>query len=428
MGSVYQMESRGSQACDGDDFGDEGRDGVGPLVSPAATRASRLNSPSSRKTITTPGTDGFHTPLTSLDSPLSTNVSTLSNVSGSTFHSLPVGMLSFDYVKNCNSAEKLTKIVSALETEYPQRYPSLLRTAKKQLRDVATGSPVGAFAISMEVREPLDIIDTAASPIVPSRSTGSWQHEPYATNHSFVSWSNKDDSSLIMSISSSCLHDELDAVGCQPSDQTKAPPKDIPNEQAIPSSNALKEEVATLIREREATEQALTARMQELQSLADETRGTKTVEHLVFLERLVELQRASSISANKETMVDGNLQSECQVLKESLENQMADHERRLATAHGKELDLKSKVKKLTQELRSSEAAVENVKLATRKEVQQQTSAELRGLRQSKESLRKTLSDAQSSMRALRREHRSTIATLQGALGRDVRAVSVICAF
>jgi hypothetical protein len=92
------------------------------------------------KTSFHPKTPGVKTPCALKDffspdfqSPLST-ISALSTASTCSFKSLPIDMLSFDYVSTCESPEVLQQIVDTLSAE--RQYPSLLKSAKKQLETI----------------------------------------------------------------------------------------------------------------------------------------------------------------------------------------------------------------------------------------------------------------------------------------------------
>jgi hypothetical protein len=143
------------------------------------------------KTSFHPKTPGVKTPCArkaffspDFQSPLST-ISALSAASTCSFKSLPIDMLSFDYVSTCESPEVLQQIVDTLSAE--RQYPSLLKSAKKQLESIKES--------------------TARHDGIPMPHLMEMQRE----NTLYISSTN-DESSLAMSLSSSML-DGVDAEG-----------------------------------------------------------------------------------------------------------------------------------------------------------------------------------------------------------------------
>ena len=70
-------------------------------------------------------------------SPALSTISALTTASSCSFKSVPIDMLSFEFVKSCDSPESLQQIVTALSADGSKHhYPSLLRTATTQLQSI----------------------------------------------------------------------------------------------------------------------------------------------------------------------------------------------------------------------------------------------------------------------------------------------------
>lgn len=160
---------------------------VKPKTQSSLTTAVPFASPHSNR-IRFPKTPGGpETPLAhkSFYSPSSDFLSPVSTISTCSFKSLPIDMLSFEYVSNCDSPDALQQIVDTLSAE--RQYPSLLKRAKKQLESIH------------KTAARHDGIHT--SHLIDSQR----QHTLYVS-------SANDESSLVMSLSSSML-DGADVEG-----------------------------------------------------------------------------------------------------------------------------------------------------------------------------------------------------------------------
>ena len=151
---------------------------VKPRTQSSFTTAAPAASPHSNRIICFPKTPGPKSPLASFHSPSSVFMSPVSTISTCSFKSLPIDMLSFDYVSNCDSPKALQQIVDTLRAE--RQYPSLLKSAKKQLESILE---TGARHDDIPTSHLIDL---------------QRQHTLYVS-------SVDDESSLVMSLSSSML-------------------------------------------------------------------------------------------------------------------------------------------------------------------------------------------------------------------------------
>ena len=145
----------------------------------------------------------FHSPRYSPDfaSPGAfSTISALTTASSCSFKSLPIDMLSFEYVSNCESPEALQQIVDTLSADGSKHYPSLLKKAKQQL-----GS----------IQEQLCVRNNTT----PSVRFTNMVHPVPKDSTLYVS-STKDESSLALSLSSSLLDD---ASAAEVPTETKVP-------------------------------------------------------------------------------------------------------------------------------------------------------------------------------------------------------------
>ena len=317
-----------------------------PMTTPVAQRRKGQSDSVDLDEFMTPQTAYFKTPRASVMG------SAVSHSSNTTFHSVSIDMLSFEYVSTCKSTENLEMIVQALSSEYPQRYPSLLRTAKKQLETVKTDTPTertdgpdcnrSRNSDRQEFKPdrsgefmaiPIEACATDQSFVSPLKGD--------KPNASYISWSPKDDeSSLVMSFSTSEFPYDADpsVADSTPSTlnsrrESRSTGRDGKKVERISSSvirttvsplpgkrntstkgmttekrpialdfaesagagpsedtASLRKEMETIIRERNEAERILSARVQELRELVRNTEGSDDVLRLIQLERLCEAE------------------------------------------------------------------------------------------------------------------------------------------
>lgn len=350
-----------------------------------------------RKEMTTPvSMDQFYSPHASPISVMSEGNSfrtsaSFRTCSNSTIH-VPVDMLSFDYVSNCQSEHELAQIVSTL-TQDGGSYPSLLRMAQRKLETVSAAS-----SASKSVRW--------APP--------SHHASPPSMNESSVALN---ESSLVMSLSTTMMLE--DSLALSPTPKSRASKLFTFEEEPFA------EELDNVQNERRALELELSQQVHVLQDRLRKESQDQNQQHTSLKSKIQDLEQARAAAEDNVTLLD-------QALKTSNQKQMsivASMETMSRESHflKQQLDAEQRTSRDTvqksyeveTQLRHQVTTLSTNNNSAALEVQLQKRAQVEA------ALTTSLSNAKSQLQAIRDEQTATLSTLQQALGRDTGVVTTL---
>lgn len=386
----------------------------------------------------------FRSPLNAdlFASPLST-ISALTTASTCSFKSIPIDMLSFDYVSNCDSPEALQQIVDTLSADGSKHYPSLLRKAKQQLESINKQTTIPNHTV-YSVH-----FSTSTDEQVPRDST------------LYVS-STKDESSLVLSLSSSVLDGASVDIPVPPpppaaaaTSTTAVALNKVSN--AVPiKPGTLNPRVATNgTKERQRTHTQVT----NTSTTAEERREAKLLSDLEKLTEEVnclkysqdsdnsELQRelnalreekneaekkltilektvlSSSSHARQANEALANVREEAQLLKDLLTSERNTAQLEIKEVRAIEEGLRRKVQTIAAQLARCKEQNADIAKSMESRFRRQVEKEcaerdgnIRGLQQS-------LTNAQTTVKAMQEERSSTLRSIHQALGKSTDGVS-----
>ena len=370
-------------------------------------------------------------------SPLST-ISALTNASTCSFKSLPIDMLSFDYVSNCNSPKALQQIVDTLSADGSQHYPSLMRKAKSRLASIN----------EQTVERQYDLPAMTVS----SRAVEKGDHSLYIS-------STKDESSLALSLSSSML-DNIDTVPFHSTvpipvsanvdnlddliaSKVKEPMTHRADEQRSASVNDqinfdtttngsscvdVKREEKLLAEIKQLTEEIRALRSAESKDNVDLKRQLESLEEAKNeAERKVSLLEKAVVSSSSHARgVTATLESvreESQILKDCLQEERTSARSTINEAKATEEGLRCKIQSIAAQLAQCQKQNADVAKAMESRFRRQVEQECANRDEDLRSLQLSLQNAQTTLRAMKEERNTTIRSIHQALGKSTDGVS-----
>lgn len=379
--------------------------------------------------MTTPGGDAFYSPSSS---------PTFSVCTSSSFRSykstIPVEMLSFDYVSACQSEQELLQIVTALQDD--NKAPSLLRKAQSQLDHVVsssmTSSSSGLFGRKSYLPDSSSKVGSAAKSV------------RWARNHTSFSppscSGDDEDDSLVMSLSTTFLEDSLAisspwAGASQSSNHSRTRHLRDSNSShqrrnGGDKSAFLQQELLKVEEERLSLERQLNTQVRTLEDRLSEAKQSNAQEQLALVEKIANLEtarwsaeekvvhlehsvkqssfKAQSIVTNMETV-----KTEADTLRTQLGWQQQQQQRSQQQAQQVEDHLRQEVASLSTQLKESANTIE---------LREKLEAQLQHRNEIEESLQQSLQHARTKLEAIQAEETDMLTSLQQALGRDVALV------
>lgn len=335
--------------------------------------------------------DQFYSPLAGVGA---SPISVISD--GTSFRSsMPVDMFSFDYVSTCQSEHELNQIVETLQHDNPGSYPSLLRTARRQLEAVTAERKTVSWA---QQKSSMHNYHHSSMPM-PSTTTSPSQ----------------DHSSLAMSISTTMLDDSL---------QVSPTPKPRRNNNSTTTTTTAStrlfnlaeepfaEELDQVQEERCQLEQQLTHQVQQLQKRLDNNRDVKDQHQLSLTRKIQDLETARATAEEK-----------VKRLEQALETSNSKHQSMLKSIeHTAQQDATELRRQLEIEQKQSRDSIQAAR-----QTEQRLRHELEHIRQhtkSAEQAEASLEHSKAQLSAIRNEQVNLLMVLQRAIGHDTASVSL----
>ena len=343
--------------------------------------------------------DQFYSPLAGVGA---SPISVISD--GTSFRSsMPVDMFSFDYVSTCQSEYELNQIVETLQHDNPGSYPSLLRTARRQLEAVTSDRKTVSWAQHKSSMHnfhhhhhnhsslPMPMSSTATSP-------------------------SEDHSSLAMSLSTTMLDDSLQGS------PTPKPRRNTDNTTTTTSASTrlfnlpeepYAEELDQVQEERCHLEQQLTHQVQQLQQRLENHRDAKDEQQMDLFRKIQDLEQARATAEEK-----------VKRLEQALELSNAKHQSMLKSIeHTAQQDATELRRQLEFEQKQSRDSIQAAR-----QTEQRLRHELEHLRRDKQSVQHaeaSLEHSKTQLSAIRDEQVNLLMVLQRAIGHDTAIVSII---
>lgn len=393
-----------------------GRNNDAPFI-PATISKTGLKTPANL------AKSAFRSPLqtaisASSSSPAVSTISALTTTSSCSFKSVPIDMLSFDFVKTCDSPESLQQIVNALSQDGSKHYPSLLRTAKTQLQSIqATRDNVA------------DVPNVRFSD---------------KDNMLYVS-SVKDESSLALSLSSSVLDEgNSEHVPATTNDEIPNHTSELKTRKVTMSnakinhrlSNTAQSENAHFA-EREAKLRAEIDRLSnEIHALQNSKKeddskmlaDIKALKHeklnaeskVAALQEIVLFSSARVQEANEAL---ANVRDESRLLRDLLESEHTASKCQLEEAKALEASLRRKIQTIASQLKHCKEQNAGMQKSIESRVRNQVERESATRNGEIHSLRQSLQNAQMTLNAMTEERNATLRSIHQALGKSDQGVS-----
>lgn len=358
------------------------------------------------------------------ESPVST-ISALTNASTCSFKSLPIDMLSFEYVSSCDSPEALQHIVETLSSDGSKHhYPSLLKKAQQQLESINEKTTVRHDNVP-SVR----ILDIAE---IPKDST-------------LYMSSTKDESSLALSLSSSVLDGtsaEVPTVSKVPNHRVQA--NGATNKANEPFSQSTSGRRIALSpptnssvdATREAKPKSEVEKLSEKVSKLKSFKGkdTKDLENkLKSLEdakneaerKVVALEKAvlaSSSHAREANAELSNVREESRLLKDLLDGERNAARSELHEAKAVEEGLRRKMEAIAAQLAQCKEQNADITKSMESRFRRQVERERAKREGDVRTLQQSLQNTQMTVNAMQEERNSTLRSIHQALGKSTDGV------
>lgn len=328
--------------------------------------------------------DQFYSPLAG-----ASPISVISD--GTSFRSsMPVDMFSFDYVSTCQSEHDLNQIVETLQYDNPGSYPSLLKTARRQLQ-----------AVTAERK---------------NKSVSWAQHKPFEHHQTPSPSPSQDHSSLAMSLSTTMLEDSLQV---SPTPQAKR--NDNTTVTSTTSTRLFNlpeepfaEEFDQVQEERCHLEQQLTHQVQQLQQRLESNRDSKEQQQLSLSAKIKDLEHARATAEEKVKRLEEALQASSSKHQSLLKSK--EH-----TAQQDTAALRKQMETEQKYHRDSIQAARQTELRLRNELDS-----IRHSNKSAQQAAASLEHSNAQLNAIRDEQTNLLMVLQRSIGHDAAMVSVVC--
>ena len=359
-------------------------------------------------------------------------ISALTNASTSSFKTLPIDMLSYEFVSTCNSPEALKQIVNTLSADSPRHFPSLLRTAKKQLESI---------------NETMQQQNEA-----PGSNLNSL--EGFQKESALYVSSTRDESSLALSLSSSLLDDEI--VEAQVAGTSEIGYKKEITKQPT-ASNALicdkrkatpgdRRGIATIKPDASRTrETKLIAEMQQMAEKVHVLETIKEQDKKNLLLKLKSLEEAKNQAERKVTVLEkavasssaqtrdmsatlAEVRDESKQLQGLLRNEKEAARCKILEARKVQDGLQRKIDILSEQLAQCKERAADATKSMEKRFRLKAEKESAQRDSDVRSLKQALEDARMNLDAIKEERNETLHSIQHALGKSTDGVRTLMRF
>ena len=434
---------------------------------------------------TSPGVDCFYTPNTfhSSSSPVST-ISALSySTSGTSFRTIPIDMLSFEYVTECKVKVELEQIVDSLQADGPRNYPSLLKAAKQRLEIIQKGSESGvkllnendsqlSFSmthISSTSSEPYPMykpgkgsihrmnlmskVDNGNRSLTPSVSRSlAWSETSTETSSS-----PNDESSLVMSVSTTCFEEmdfDIGSSSLQPqleiSEKSLAPPIQTQlnttkpssiRQQLPPVSGRLQKQLQQMRDERNSIERNLKDQVTELTINLENVEKARQLDQSMLLGKLHEVESKKAQVEEEVAILEAAVRTTTERAKDIVSNMTVmrqesrslrkalDDERENSKRSNKiEATLRDQINQMSRLIADAEMSAKQAKETAEMTIRNDFDEERVKHKLAAKALNRCLHDARSMLQSIKNERSHILKTLSKALGKDSSEVSLHSTF
>lgn len=452
------------------------------VISSPASQSSRTQLSVRFQQPTSPGVDSFFTPNTfhSSSSPVST-ISALSySTSCTSFRTIPIDMLSFEYVRECKVQGELEQIVDTLQADGPRNYPSLLKAAKQRLKIVQEGSEnlvnilhendsqlsFSMTHISSTSSEPYAMYEPAKESIHRMNSISEADNGEKSLTpslHRNLVWSETstetsssplNESSLVMSVSTTCfeemdfetrsstLQSQLKILGKPlvppiPTQLNPVTPGSIRLPQLPPVSGRLQKQLQQMRDERNNIEKNLKDQVTKLTRNLENVEKARQMDQSILLGKLQEVESKKAQVEEEVAMLETAVRTTTERAKDIVSNMTVisqeskslrkalDDERQNSKRSNKiEAALRVQINQMSRLIADGEFSAKQAKETAEMTIRNEFDDERVKHKLAAKALNRCLHDARSMLQSIKNERSHILKTLSMALGKDSSDVSL----